>query len=227
MIYSNIKEARFLKRVNRFVALCEIEGKQEKVHIKNTGRLQELLIPNAPCYVQEFDKTMRKTKFDLISVYKEEKLVNVDSQVCNTVVKEALESQLLFTDISLIQAEKTFQNSRFDFYIEYGNQKKRFIEVKGVNLENDGVLYFPDAPSKRALKHIYELIDAVNAGYEGMILFVIQMDQADLFKPNDVTMPEFHEALIKAKEAGIEISGYTCKITPGSIQLKDPVEVRL
>ena len=219
-----------MERPNRFIAYAELNGKKETIHVKNTGRCAELLRPGAAIYVQESDNPERKTKWDLIAVEKEtgsgKRLINMDSQIPNRVVQEWIEAGNLFPDVSLVRPETTYGNSRFDLYVEAGD-RKIFIEVKGVTLEEDGVCRFPDAPSDRAVKHLEELIRAKKEGYEAYVFFVIQMKGVSYFTPNTDTHPAFAEALRRAKEAGVEILAYDCNVTPDSIVVSDPVDAVL
>ena len=219
-----------MERPNRFIAYAELNGKKETIHVKNTGRCAELLRPGAVIYVQESDNPERKTKWDLIAVEKEtgsgNRLINMDSQIPNRVVQEWIEAGNLFPDVSLVRPETTYGNSRFDLYVEAG-ERRIFIEVKGVTLEEDGVCRFPDAPSDRAVKHLEELIRAKKEGYEAYVFFVIQMKGVSYFTPNTDTHPAFAEALRRAKEAGVEILAYDCNVTPDSIVVSDPVDAVL
>lgn len=219
-----------MERPNRFIAYAELNGKKETIHVKNTGRCAELLRPGAVIYVQESDNPERKTKWDLIAVEKEtgrgKRLINMDSQIPNRVVQEWIEAGNLFPDVSLVRPETTYGNSRFDLYVEAGD-RKIFIEVKGVTLEEDGVCRFPDAPSDRAVKHLEELIRAKKEGYETYVFFVIQMKGVSYFTPNTDTHPAFAEALRRAKEAGVEILAYDCNVTPDSIVVSEPVDAVL
>ena len=230
MKYERISMALFLERPNRFIAYAELNGKKETIHVKNTGRCAELLRPGAVIYVQESDNPERKTKWDLIAVEKEtgrgKRLINMDSQIPNRVVQEWIEAGNLFPDVSLVRPETTYGNSRFDLYVEAGD-RKIFIEVKGVTLEEDGVCRFPDAPSDRAVKHLEELIRAKKEGYETYVFFVIQMKGVSYFTPNTDTHPAFAEALRRAKEAGVEILAYDCNVTPDSIVVSEPVDAVL
>ena len=230
MKYERISRALFLERPNRFIAYAELNGKKETIHVKNTGRCAELLLPGAVIYVQESGNPERKTKWDLIAVEKEtgrgKRLINMDSQIPNRVVQEWIEAGNLFPDVSLVRPETTYGNSRFDLYVEAGD-RKIFIEVKGVTLEEDGVCRFPDAPSDRAVKHLEELIRAKKEGYEAYVFFVIQMKGVSYFTPNTDTHPAFAEALRRAKEAGVEILAYDCNVTPDSIVVAEPVDVVL
>lgn len=224
MKYENIKMGTFISRPNRFIANIEIGGKIEVCHVKNTGRCKELLVPGATVFVQKSDKAERKTKFDLISVYKGDLLINMDSQAPNKVAGEWLGSY--FENASLIKSEVKYENSRFDFYVE-AEERKIFIEVKGVTLEEDGVLMFPDAPTKRGVKHINELCKCVKNGYEAYILFVVQMERAEYFTPNRNTHPQFADALKEAQQAGVKIICVSCKVERDLLEIKDFVKVVL
>lgn len=226
MNYERIEKAKFLERPNRFIAYAMIQGQQETIHVKNTGRCAELLIPGAVIYVQKSENPERKTKWDLIAVEKKGVVINMDSQIPNRVVQEWIEAGNLFGENPVVKAEKTYGNSRFDLYVEQG-ERKCFIEVKGVTLEEDGVARFPDAPSERAIKHVEELCQAVKAGYEAYIFFVIQMKGIRYFTPNIDTHPAFCEALKKAKASGVHILAYDSRVTPEHIRLDQSVEVVL
>lgn len=227
MRYERIQKAAFIERPNRFIAYAELNGKKETIHVKNTGRCAELLRPGAVIYVQESENPARKTKWDLIAVEKGERLINMDSQIPNSVVREWIEQGNLFPGVTLIKPETTYGNSRFDLYVETEEGRRIFIEVKGVTLEEDGVCRFPDAPSERAVKHLEELIQAGKEGYETYVFFVIQMKGVRYFTPNTDTHPDFAETLKKAKAAGVQILAYDCEVTPESILVREPVEVVL
>lgn len=226
MKYERIERATFLERPNRFIAYARIAGKQETIHVKNTGRCAELLVPEAEIFVQESDNPERKTKWDLIGVRKGNRLINMDSQIPNKVVEEWLRAGNLFLEPVTVRPETTYGNSRFDFYVESG-EKKAFIEVKGVTLEEDGVVRFPDAPSERAVKHMEELIRAKKEGYDAYVFLVIQMKGVRYFTPNMDTQPEFGEVLKKAKAAGVKILAYDCQVTEDSIKIDEEVPVVL
>lgn len=226
MVYDNIKRAKFITRPNRFIAHIEIDGKTEVAHVKNTGRCKELLIPNATVFVQEFNNPNRKTKYDIISVYKGERLINMDSQIPNKVFAEWAKSGSFIPNITLIKPETTYQSSRFDFYIESDN-KRIFVEVKGVTLEENGIVLFPDAPTERGVKHINELCSAVQSGYEAYIVFVIQMRDVSYFTPNDNTHKAFGDALRTAKDNGVNILALDCVVTENSIAIDKEVEILL
>jgi len=226
MIYSNIYTAKFLSRPNRFIAHIELDGKKEIAHVKNTGRCRELLTENATVFVQKSDNPNRKTKYDLIGVLKGEKMINMDSQIPNKVFGQWAETSGFFGDLKLIKAEKTFGSSRFDFYIET-EKDKIFVEVKGVTLENDGVVMFPDAPTERGVKHINELCTCLESGYKAYIFFIIQMDNVKYFTPNRQTHPAFADALKNAAEKGVGVYALDCKVTQNSIVADKFVEIKL
>ena len=226
MRYERIDKAVFLERPNRFIAYAEIGGKKETIHVKNTGRCAELLRPGVPVYVQKSDNPDRKTQWDLIAVEKGDLLVNMDSQIPNRVVQEWIEQGNLFGENPYVKPETTYGNSRFDLYVESG-ERKIFIEVKGVTLEEDGVARFPDAPSERAVKHVEELCHAVKEGYEAYIIFVIQMKHIRYFTPNMDTQPAFGEALKKARASGVGVLAYDSIVMPDRIELDEPVPVVL
>ena len=226
MNYDHITEGRFVERPNRFVARVRLNGRVETVHVKNTGRCRELLVPDAKVYLEKSTNPDRATTYDLVAVEKGSRTVNMDSQAPNKAVGEWLKSGGLFTDVTLVRPETKFGNSRFDFYVESGGEKI-FIEVKGVTLEEDGVVRFPDAPSDRAVKHVEELIAAKHQGFRVFVLFVIQMEGVNYFTPNRDTHPEFAEALCRASEAGVEVLAYDCRVTPDSMEINAPVRVVL
>ena len=194
MKYYRIKEGKFISRPNRFIANIEIDGKVEVCHVKNTGRCRELLIPGENVLVEESDNPSRKTRYDLVQVYKGNILVNMDSQMPNYLVREWIEKGNVFPGLTKLQMEKKYGNSRFDLYVEYQG-KKAFIEVKGVTLEKNGTARFPDAPTERGVKHIRELTHCIEDGYEAWIFFIIQMGGVNCFAPNWSTHPEFGEEL--------------------------------
>ena len=226
MKYLNIEQARFLERPNRFIAYVETAQGREICHVKNTGRCKELLVPGAVLYVQRNDNLNRKTKLDLIGVEKNEYLINMDSQAPNAAVKEWLLEGNLFSHGAKIYSEKKYGDSRFDFYIEDG-ERKAFMEVKGVTLEDHGICRFPDAPTERGVKHIRELMKCMEEGYEAYILFVIQMSPVKYLEPNDVTHKEFGDVLREAAKAGVHVMARDCKITIDSMEVMNEVEVRL
>lgn len=227
MKYENIVSGKFVSRPNRFIAYVDINGERELVHVKNTGRCRELLVEGASVYLSVSDKIERKTKYDLIAVEKVTDrgtlLINMDSQIVNGVAEEYLRK--VFPSAK-IKREVTFGNSRFDFYIENG-QGRIFCEVKGVTLEKNGVVSFPDAPTERGVKHLKELVLAKSQGYEAMVLFVVQMEQAEYLTPNDETHKEFGDTLRHAHECGVRICAISCQITPDTIIPHEEMEVRL
>ena len=226
MYYKNIVEGRFIERPNRFIARVRLKNRTETVHVKNTGRCRELLVKDAKVYLEKSDNPDRSTAYDLVAVEKGRRTVNMDSQAPNRAVEEWLRGGGLFSDAVLVRPETKFGNSRFDFYVET-EREKIFIEVKGVTLEEDGVVRFPDAPSDRAVKHVGELIEAKHKGYRVFVLFVIQMEGVKYFTPNRQTHPEFAEALRRAARAGVEILAYDCRVTPDSMIIHQPVTVFL
>lgn len=203
-----------------------IEGKEEIVHVKNTGRCRELLTDKAEVFLYRSSNPLRKTKYDLIGVRKGEKLINMDSQIPNDVVEEWLKKGNLFSENAFIKREVTYKKSRFDFYIEDG-ERKVFLEVKGVTLENNGVAMFPDAPTERGIKHINELVSLKKDGYDTYILFVIQMEDVFVFRPNDFTHKAFGDALREAGKSGVEILAMNCKVTEDSIELYKKIQIEM
>ena len=195
MKYKNpIISGVFLRRINRFVAEVEIDGKMELVHVRNTGRCKEIFLPKAKIYSEESNGEKRKTKYSLVSVYKEDRLINVDSQIVNYVFEEAvLNNKIDFlVDLDIFKREQSYKNSRFDFYYEKG-LKKGFIELKGVTLEKENDTMFPDAPTLRGYKHITELIQGLEEGFENYIVFLIQMEGTGSFSTNHETDSAFSE----------------------------------
>ncbi|WP_352398542.1 DNA/RNA nuclease SfsA [[Clostridium] aminophilum] len=213
MIYDNVTRAVFVKRPNRFIAEVDINGHRETVHVKNTGRCRELLIPGCEVWLTAPGTPGRKTKYDLIAVRKDTGILfNIDSQAPNKVVKEWLLSQ----DYDMVVPEYTYGDSRIDFYMER-RAEKYLMEVKGCTLERDGIGFFPDAPTERGVKHIRELIKAREDGYHSILAFVIQMDGVSEVRANVNTYPEFGEALEEAKKAGVEIWFFKCHVEPDSL----------
>lgn len=233
MNYLNIRRGKFIERPNRFVALVEIGGRQERVHVKNTGRCRELLVPGAEVYLEDFEGRMgtRKMRYSLVGVKKGELLINMDSQAPNQAAAEALISGKLrlpgMEKLTFVKREKSYGSSRLDFYLEDESGQKAFMEVKGVTLEEKGVVSFPDAPTERGIKHIEELIRAGEEGFVVYILFVIQMKGITVFRPNDRTHPQFGKALRKARENRVNVLAYDCVVTEDSMVLADPVPVEL
>lgn len=225
MRYENMVAGTFIKRPNRFIAHIVIDGNEEICHVKNTGRCRELLPEGATVYCQRSENLNRKTKYDLITVQKGSRLINMDSQAPNLAAGEWLASGGL-GEIRELKPETTHGASRFDFsFIKDG--KQCFLEVKGVTLENDGVCAFPDAPTQRGAKHLRELTQAVRDGYGAYVLFVIQMSDVKYLHPNDATDPAFGKALREAAEAGVQILAMDCQVTRESMTLQNPVRVTL
>ncbi len=231
MKYQHIKRGIFLSRPNRFIAYVKVDGREEKVHVKNTGRCRELLREGAAVYLEGTENMDRSTAWDLVAVEKDGRIVNMDSQAPNKAVGEWLLSGGLFQGVTLIRPEMTYGDSRFDFYLEArgegGDVRKIFMEVKGCTLEEEGVGSFPDAPSERAVKHVRELIRAREAGYEAYLLFVVQMDRVDYVVPNRRTQPEFAEVLLEARRAGVRIIARDCFVREDSMEIKDVLPVYL
>lgn len=226
MIYDKILPAVFISRPNRFIAEIEVEGKREISHVKNTGRCKELLTEGERIYVQRSDNPARKTKYDLISVYKEQELINMDSQAPNKIFAEWISAGNFIENISLIKPECKYRNSRFDFYMEaYG--RHIFAEIKGVTLEENGIVMFPDAPTQRGVKHLNELCECIEDGYEAYVFFIVQMQHCKFFTPNRRTHPEFADALIEAREKGVNIKALNCIVKPDELKIDRPVEIRL
>lgn len=226
MKYRNITKGKFLSRPNRFIAQVELQGQVETVHVKNTGRCRELLIPGVEVILEKSDNPSRKTGYDLIAVNKKGNWINMDSQIPNKAAEEWLMKGELFPEEITVHREKTYGNSRFDLYVE-SPCRKAFLEVKGVTLEEDGIARFPDAPTKRGVKHIQELIHCLQDGYEAYLLFVIQMKGIQRFEPNWKTHPQLGEALIQAREAGVKLLAYDCLVTEDSIVVENPVPILL
>lgn len=228
MKYKNIKEATFVSRPNRFIANVIVDGHEEKVHVKNTGRCRELLLKGVKVLLEESDKADRKTKYSLVAVYKGSMLVNMDSQIPNSAAAEALENGTVaeIGKPDFIKREVKYSDSRFDIYYEKDG-KKGFVEVKGVTLERDGAVLFPDAPTQRGARHIRELIKAKSEGYEAAVLFVVQMKGVKYFTPNDETDADFAQALKDAQKAGVKILAYDCIVKPDEMVIDEKVEVKL
>lgn len=224
MKYSNIYKGKFLERPNRFIAICKIDGKEEICHVKNTGRCRELLVNGVTVYLEKSSNPNRKTQFDIVSVEKNGKLINIDSQIPNFVVKESLNK--IFEDIIFVKQEYKYGNSRFDIYVE--TKKERiFVEVKGVTLEDNGVVRFPDAPTERGIKHLKELQKAVKDGYKACVVFLVQMEDVKYFEPNYETHPEFASELKKAYKNGVEIYAFDSIVTPYEITMNDKVKIKM
>lgn len=221
--YKNTVSGFFVRRMNRFVAEVRIDGKTERVHVKNTGRLRELLLPEAEVTLQKVDKPERSTAYDLVSVYQSSlKWVNIDSLAPNALMKQ----NLLGQNFDLVKPEYTLGDSRFDFYMER-NGEKFLTEVKGCTLADGrrrGIGIFPDAPTERGVKHLEELALAAKEGYICQIAFVIQMNGIHLVYPNDATQPEFRQALVRAARAGVQVVSYSCHVEADSIRMTGMVD---
>lgn len=226
MQYGKIHPAIFLARPNRFVAQVQMGKQKVLCHVKNTGRCRELLVPGANVYLEACKNPNRKTKYDLVAVEKGTRLINMDAQAPNSVFAQWAKAGHFRKHLTLLRPETTFSNSRFDFYWE-SFDSRGFVEVKGVTLEEDGVVRFPDAPTLRGVKHLEELIAARQAGYEAAICFIVQMQDVAWFEPNDRTHPEFGAALRRAAASGVEILALDCTVTPRSLEARQAVPVRL
>lgn len=226
MKYENITRGIFIERPNRFIARVEIDGKTETVHVKNTGRCKELLVPGCEVWLTAPGTPGRKTKYDLVAVRKSTGILfNIDSQAPNKAAKEWLAEQ----GFSKVVPEYTFGDSRIDFYMERefpeGEARKYLMEVKGCTLEFDGIGYFPDAPTERGVKHIRELIKAKAEWYEAILAFVIQMDGVTEVRPNVETHPEFGDAMEEAQKAGVKILFLPCHVEPDEMVIKTTVNI--
>ena len=226
MIYNNTCEGIFLSRPNRFVAMVEVDGKECVCHVKNTGRCRELLTPKARVVLEKSGSPNRKTLYDLVAVYKGGVLINMDSQAPNKVFGEWVRKSGFFGIPTLVKPECTYKNSRFDFYIE-AEGKKIFAEIKGVTLEENQVVMFPDAPTERGIKHLAELADAQEHGYETYVFFIIQMEHCKYFTPNEKTHPEFANALRECTKKGVTAHALTCNVTPNSLDILDFAPIKL
>ena len=225
MEYGKMVPGVFLARPNRFIAHVKINGREEVCHVKNTGRCRELLPAGAKVWCQESDNPARKTKYDLITVKKGDRLINMDSQAPNTAAREWLLAGGL-GEISELRPETVHGDSRFDFsFMKDG--KRCFLEVKGVTLENDGVCAFPDAPTERGTKHLRGLTRAAEEGFGAYVLFVVQMENVRYLHPNDATDPAFGKTLREAAEAGVKILAMDCRVTPESMALNKSLPVCL
>ena len=225
MRYPNIHRAVFLDRPNRFVAHCEMEGQQLTVHVKNTGRCRELLVPGAEVWLTQSGNLARKTAFDLIAVQKGQRLVNMDSAAPNAVFGEYARAGRFLPGAS-VRSEVRYGDSRFDFCLE-ADEKTHFVEVKGVTLEENGAVRFPDAPTERGVKHLKELQKAAAEGYGAHAVFVIQMADVTAFSPNDDTHPAFGAALREAAENGVHVHAFWCEVTPDTLEIAGEVPVVL
>mgnify|MGYP005913290399 FL=1 len=224
--YPNIAPAVFVSRPNRFVAQVLVQDQPVTVHVKNTGRCRELLLPGVPVWLTKSDNPNRKTAYDLVAVEKGPRLINLDAQAPNKVFGEWAASGHFVSGLTLLKPECRHGDSRFDFYWEAGS-RRGFVEVKGVTLEQDGAVYFPDAPTERGVKHLHGLTACLDEGYESAVCFVVQMAQADFFSPNDRTHPAFGQALRQAAQAGVTVLARCCAVTPDALTMAHAIPVRL
>jgi len=226
LIYRHPIPGIFLSRPNRFIAMVQVKGQVHRCHVKNTGRCKELLLPGVPLILDKAANPARLTPYDVVAVYKGDTLINIDSSAPNKAFGEYLQSGGFLPGLTIIRPETKFGDSRFDFYAETSD-KKIFIEIKGVTLEEDGVALFPDAPTLRGTKHLGELARAVSLGYESHAVFVIQMKGCSLFRPNHRTDAAFAHALVQAAQAGVHLWALDCQVTESSMEIGNPVRIEL
>lgn len=226
MQYSDIHKAVFLERPNRFIAHCTVDGKLETVHVKNTGRCRELLVPGATVYLEKSSNPNRKTAYDLVTVETPFGLVNMDAAAPNQVAGELLRAGAILSSPTLVQPEVRFGASRLDFYAE-NDRQRLFVEVKGVTLRQGEWAVFPDAPTVRGTKHMGELVQAVAQGYRAMALLIVQMGGCTAFRPNRETDPAFCRALRDARAAGVEVRAVDCRVTPDTVTANRELPVDL
>ncbi len=228
MRYLEVKFGVFSRKLNRFVAEVFIDGQLEKVHIKNTGRLIEVLKPGATVALEPSNNPKRVTRYSIIAAKKEEKWINIDSQVPNSVVYEALKKGKLmqFVGVTDIKREVRYESSRFDLFY-YRDKIPGFIEVKGVTLEQDGVAMFPDAPTSRGTRHVNTLIQAKDEGFEATILFIVQMGGCHLFTPYKDMDIAFYQMLKEAAVKGVQLLAYDCEVTESTIQLNNQIPIHI
>ncbi len=223
MTYKAVRTGTFRSRPNRFIAIVDIDGVDTVCHVKNTGRCKELLTPGCTVVLDRAENPNRKTLYDLVAVYKGDRLINMDSQAPNAVAADFLAARFPH---AMIRREVTYGDSRFDFYIQNGDEEW-YVEVKGCTLEIDNIGYFPDAPTERGVKHLHHLIRATEEGYHAAVLFIIQMEGVAAIRPNDLTHPAFGTALREAANAGVEVWAVDCTVTPSSLTHRHPVPVDL
>ena len=231
MTYQQVKQGNFLSRENRFIAHCTVDGRTERVHVRNTGRCRELLIPGAPVWLEDMGlRENRATRYSLVAVEKDGVLFNLDSQAPNLVAEEALRAGELDRFFPVpptgVSREYAYGQSRLDLTCLCG-ERRALIEVKGVTLEEQGVLYFPDAPTLRGVKHVEELARAAGEGLLAYLLFIIQTEHAKWMEPNRRTHPEFAQALARAADCGVRLLAFTCRVTPGRLTLFEEVSLKL
>lgn len=225
MHYGRTVRGTFVSRPNRFIARVLIDGNEETVHVKNTGRCREILVPGVTVILEDSGNPSRKTRYDLIAAYKGDTLINIDSQAPNRAFAEFIPRSGLFGGDPKVFPEHTHGDSRFDFYIE-SDERRIFVEVKGVTLENDGVCMFPDAPTERGLKHLRGLERCVSEGYEAYVALVVQMKGMKIFEPNYATHHEFGEEMERAEKSGVGILVYDCVVTEDSMAVDSPLPHR-
>lgn len=226
VVYSNINRAVFIDRPNRFIARIKTENGLLLCHVKNTGRCRELLTPGAGIWVQKADNPLRKTAYDLIAVYKEDRLFNIDSTAPNHVFAEWVRDGSLFPDLVDLRPESRYGESRFDYSIKT-RSRQVFVEIKGVTLEENGIARFPDAPTMRGEKHMRELADCVSEGYGAMVVFILQFRGAAYLEPNWKTDPALCAALKQAHKAGVDMLALECNVGENRIEISGPVELRI
>ena len=226
MKYNNIVKGSFISRPNRFIAKVELDGVLHTVHVKNTGRCRELLTEGAEVYLETSANTERKTKYDLVTVRKGDMLVNLDSSAPNRIAEEWIGASGLFSENAEVRREVTWGSSRFDLYVTDGD-RRAFIEIKGVTLEENGIAYFPDAPTERGVKHVRELEAAAHEGFEAYLLFVVQMEGISEMRPNDLTHKAFGDAVRHAAERGVNILAVGCEVTEDTVRAVREVRVTL
>lgn len=230
MIYNKkIFKAEFISRPNRFNAIVKFNEEEIKVHVPNTGRCREILVPGCTVFLREESNPTRKTKFDLIAVYKGEKLISIDSQIPNKIIDEALRNKKIngLGKYNTILKEKTFGKSRFDFKLASNDGDEYYLEVKGVTLEDNKYARFPDAPTERGTKHLLELVEAKKQGYGAGVMFLVQLEDVNRFSPNDIRDKKFGEALRFAKQNGVDIFAYNCMVNENGIEINKQVEIIL
>lgn len=225
MEYRAVTAGLFLSRPNRFIATVDIGGTETVVHVKNTGRCRELLVPGARVYLERSDNPQRKTAYDLIAVEKGGLMVNMDAQAPNRVFGEFART---YDPAAVeVRSEYRFGQSRLDFCLRHDDDTLHLVEVKGVTLERDGHALFPDAPTERGVKHLRELMEAVQQGHRATVFFVVQMSPILGFAPNDETHPAFGAALREAAKCGVDVVAYSCRVTPESLVIHQPIPVKL
>ena len=225
-LYHHLTQCSFLCRVNRFIAKCSLNGEEITVHVKNTGRLRELLIPGALCWLEKSGNPARKTAYDLVAVEKDGRIINIDSQAPNLIALEWV-TQGGLGEVSHVRSEVTWGDSRFDLGCQTG-ETQHLIEVKGVTLfDGQGVAVFPDAPTSRGTKHLHGLIEAARTGMKASLLFVIMKEDAVALVPNDLTDPAFSAALREAAASGVQLIAACCRVTADRAEIVRTVPIRL